>query len=413
MFSAATPTMPAAPDKSSSDSVANANDEPLLTRQFLLILLTTTFIGMSFSSYFLIPKYLATELNADAPTIGGLNAITMFVSVLFTPIVGAGIDRSGRRRFGTLGAALFALASAGFLFVEQIGPLIWSLRALQGAAFTLFFISLSTLTADLAPPRRLGQAIGLFGGVMIATNALGPASAEWAALHYGWDIVFAASAVVAAIAVILTRLLKEPPHEHGEEAATRMLELLIRPGLRRVLLVAVLAGGAMGTLFTFYQPWALTQGVEQVSGFLIAFAVSAMLMRFGLGGLADRLGRRRVAAAALVVYAMAPIAVIWIDTLGLYVGGALFGIAHGLFFPALNAVALDCATSRERGKAMAAYHGAFNIGFAGGSYLLGYVVIATSYPSIFALAAAGCVVAFVLLSTAGRRPSVRASRTTS
>ncbi|MGR8918789.1 MAG: MFS transporter [Gammaproteobacteria bacterium] len=374
----------------------------LLGPQLLLILLTTGFIGMSFSSYFLIPKYLATELAADAPTIGGLSAITMFVSVLFTPLVGVGIDRSGRRRYGTLGAALFALASAGFLFVEQVGPLIWMLRALQGAAFTLFFISLSTLTADLAPPRRLGQAIGLFGGVMISTNALGPALAEWAALRFDWDVVFAASAVAAAVAVVLTRLLREPAHEHGEDAATGMAALLVRAGLRRVLLVAVLAGSAMGTLFTFYQPWALDRGIEHVSGFLIAFAVSAMIVRFGLGGLADRLGRRRVAAASLIVYTAAPLAVIWVDLLGLVVGGCLFGLAHGLFFPALNAVALDYAGTRERGKAMAAYHGAFNIGFAGGSYLFGYVAVAASYPTVFTLAAAGCALAFLLLATSRR-----------
>ncbi len=375
-----------------------------MTRELLLILVTTAFIGLSFSSYFLFPKFLATELAADPPTIGGLSAITMFVSVLFTPIVGVRIDRSGRRPFSTLGAALFAVASTGFLFVETVGPLVWLLRATQGAAFTMFFISLSTLTADLAPARKLGQAIGLFGGVMISTNALGPALAEWAAHRYGWDVVFAGSAVAAAIAVFLTRLVREPPHEHGGEASTGMGTLLVRPGLRRVLAVAVLAGGAMGTLFTFYQPWALARGLEHVSGFLIAFAGSAMLMRFGLGGLADRLGRVRVAAASLLVYTLAPLAVIWVDTLGLVVGGCLFGTAHGLFFPALNAVALDHATTRERGKAMAAYHGAFNIGFAAGSYVLGYVVVTAGYPAVFAAAATGCALGFVLLATGrGRR----------
>lgn len=373
--------------------------DTLLTRQLVLILLTTAFIGMGFSAYFLFPKFLATELNADAPTIGGLSAITMFVSVLFTPIVGVQIDRRGRRPFSTLGAIVFAVAGAGFLLVDQVGPLVWVLRALQGAAFTLFFISLSTLTADIAPAKRLGQAIGLFGGVMISTNALGPATAEWAAHRFGWDVVFAASAVAAAIAAVLTRFVPEPAHEHGGEASTGMGRLVVRPGLRRVLVVAMLAGAAMGTLFTFYQPWALSRGIERVSGFLIAFAVCAMVMRFGLGGLADRLGRVRVAAASLLVYVAAPLSMIWIDTLGLVVGGCLFGVAHGLFFPALNAVALDHATTRERGKAMAAYHGAFNIGFAAGSYVLGYVAVAAGYPSIFALAGAGCALGFALLAT--------------
>ena len=39
--------------------------EPLLTPQFILMLITTSIIGLSFSTYFLLPKFLAVELAAD------------------------------------------------------------------------------------------------------------------------------------------------------------------------------------------------------------------------------------------------------------------------------------------------------------------------------------------------------------
>ena len=172
---------------------------PLLTVPFLLILVATALFGLAFSSYFLLPKFLATELAADPATIGGLSAVAMFASVLFMPVVGSEVDRRGRRPLSTLGAGVFAVASAGMLLVNEVGPLIWLLRGVHGAAFTLFLISLSTLATDLAPPQRLGQAIGLYGGVMISTNALGPALAEWAAYQYGWSVVFAATAGAAAL----------------------------------------------------------------------------------------------------------------------------------------------------------------------------------------------------------------------
>jgi predicted MFS family arabinose efflux permease len=280
--------------------------------------------------------------------------------------------------------------------------LLWLLRSLQGLAFTLFFISLSTLATDLAPPQRMGQAIGLFGGVMISTNALGPALAEWTALHHGWNAVFVGTASSSLLAALLTTRIAERPHAHAEEAPTTMWAMVTRSGLRRVLVVASLAGCAMGTVFTFYQPWALARGITHVSTFLVGFAGCAMFVRFGLGGLADRLGRQRVATVSLSFYVAAPLALIWVDTVGLLVAGCLLGLSHGLFFPALNAVALDYASPRERGKAMAAYHGGFNIGFAGGSYLLGFVAAAQGYPVIFAVAAAGCVVAFAMLAAAPR-----------
>lgn len=378
--------------------------EVLLTRPFILILMATALYGLAFSAYFLFPKYLATELAADPATIGGLSAVTMFASVVFMPLVGVAVDRRRRRPLGTLGASVFAVASLGFLVVDGVGPLMWLLRALHGVAYTLFFIAFSTLATDLAPPRRLGQALGLFGGVMISTNALGPLLAEWGALRWGWTSVFAGTAVMAGLAAVLSCFISERAHVHATETPAPSWAILTRPGLRRVLIVASLAGCALGTVFTFYQPWALTRDIERVSTFLLGFAGSAMAVRFGLGGLADRFGRRRVATLALAVYIAAPLSLIWVDSVGLVLPGCLLGVSHGLFFPALNAVALEFSGARERGKAMAAYHGAFNVGFAGGSYLLGYVAVAANYPTVFALASAGCALAFVLLGTSRGRP---------
>ena len=388
------------PEANEADTEAGSTR--LLTGELLFILMTTALFGLPFSAFFLFPKFLATEFAAAPSTIGGLNAVTMFFSVLFMPVIGAQVDKRGRKPFGFAGAGLLSLASVGFLFVDSIGPLLWVLRAMQGVAFTLFYLALSTLTTDLAPARRLGQAIGLFGGVMIATNALGPAVAEWLAHEFGWSAVFIATAISGGLACLATVFVRERPHQHVAEAPTTMWALVQRSGMRRALVVAILAGCAMGTLFTFYQPWALSEGIPQVSVFLIAFAVTAMFVRFGLGGLADRLGRMRVATMSLFVYIGAPFSLLWVDTVGLLLPGALLGLSHGLFFPALNAVALDYAAVRERGKAMAAYHGAFNVGFAGSGYLMGFLAAAAGYPIVFCLAGICCLIGFGLLVSAPR-----------
>ena len=375
---------------------------PLLTAQFALLLCATALFGLSFSTYFLLPKFLAVELAADAITIGGVGALSMLASVVAMPFIGIQVDRRGRKGFGFLGAVVFAISSAGFLWIESVGPLLLFCRMLQGAAFTLYYVSLSTLATDITPSERLGQAIGLFGAVMISTNALGPALAEWGAAEFGWQAVFAGTVCAAVVSAALTLMIQEEVKVRDHANTTSMLEVLKRPGLQRILLVAAMAGWSMGAMYTFYQPWALILGFEQVSSYLIAFAVCAMMVRVGLGGLADRLGRLRVATVSLFFYIAAPFALIYLDMFGLFFAGALLGSAHGLFFPALNAVALDRTLESERGKGMAAYHGAFNVGFAAGSYLLGYVATMTSYPTIFAISAATCFVAFILLASVSR-----------
>lgn len=333
----------------------NKDDAPLLTRQFVLLLVTTAIIGLSFSTYFLLPKFLAVELGANAATIGGLSAVSLLASVICMPIAGVQLDRHGRRLFVCLGAVIFAVACAGYLLIDRVGPLLWVLRLLQGLAFPLFYLALSTLATDIAPKARMGQAIGVFGAMMISTNALGPALAEWGAHLFGWKAVFGTTVVAALLAAALTRLLHEQHQAQTREETTTMLELVRRPGLTRVLIVTTMVGWTFGSMFTFYQPWGgLANGFKEVSAFLVAFAGCAMVVRVGLGGVADRVGRLRVAKIMLLFYIVAPLSLIWLQSLGLLVCGGLLGLTHGMFFPAFNAVAVDFAHENERGKAMAA-----------------------------------------------------------
>lgn len=381
----------------SSEYPSTDRQARLLTGEFALLLTGTGIFGLAFSTYFLLPKFLAVELQADAAMIGSVMAVTLLASFLFIPFIGEQIDRHQRKYFACFGAIVFAISCAGFLFVDRVGPLLWFVRMAQGFSFTLFYVAFSTLATDISPPQRLGQAIGLFGAVMISTNALGPAMAEWGASRFGWSAVFLVTSGGAILAAGLSLLIKERPRERSPGKPTSMLAVVKRPGLRRVLIVAVMVGWTFGAVFTFYQPWALVHGYDKVSSYLIGFALFAMIVRIGLGGMADRIGRLRVAKAACVLYVIAPLALIWLDAFGLFVTGSLLGLAHGLFFPALNAVAVGYADASERGKAMAAYNGAFNLGFAAGSYLLGYVVLAASYPAAFALAGIVCFIGFLLL----------------
>ena len=120
----------------------------LLTPGFVTLLLTQTCFAFGFSSFFLLPKFLATRLNASAVEIGAVMGVFGVSAVVLILLVGVWIDRSRRRRFVTAGTLLMAFTSLGFLWVESVGPLVLVLRILQGGAFALVFIAASTLVAD-------------------------------------------------------------------------------------------------------------------------------------------------------------------------------------------------------------------------------------------------------------------------
>ncbi len=371
---------------------------------FALLLGSVLVFGLSHSAYFLLPKYLATELGAGASEIGAVSSAPWFVVVALAPAVGVAVDRYGRKRIAVFGAGVLALTCLGFLRVSEIGPLLYALRLLHGVAFACFFVATSTLAADLAPPARMGQALGWFGAMLVSTNALAPALAEWIAGQAGWHAVFGLTALFAfAALVFVTRVQDARPTQLAGEA-TGLLATARRPGLPAVLVASALAGVTFGALFTFYQPWALELGHQSVSGFLVGYSLAAVGVRTGFGHLADRSGRRRVALGSLVLYAVTSFAMAELGAIGLWPIGIALGLSHGLLYPTLNAMAVEGVGDDARGKVMALYNAAFNVGFSGGSLALGPVAEAAGYPVVFGVAGVACLLALPLLRSTTPRP---------
>nr|MDQ2645465.1 MFS transporter [Myxococcota bacterium] len=83
----------------------------LYTAAFVRLLAVQFCFGLSFSVYFLLPKYLTTELHAGAAAIGAVGASAMWASVLATPLVAAMLDRVGRRPALLLGSVITCVSS--------------------------------------------------------------------------------------------------------------------------------------------------------------------------------------------------------------------------------------------------------------------------------------------------------------
>lgn len=393
----------AAPAQESADPSSHPGGERVAAQLGALLASVIAF-GLAHSAYFLLPKYLAVELHADAAQIGVYSSVTWFANVALVPLAGIWIDRHGRLPFACLGAAGLVLTCAAFLAVDSLGPLLFALRVTHGFAFTFFFVATQTLAADLARPEHLGRVLGYYGSGFVMTNAIAPALAEWLADRAGWGWVFGVTALLALLSLGLLALVRERRTVHADGAAgvTGIRTTLARPGFARVLAVAALAGVAFAAAFTFHQPFALSLGITRVSDFLVAYSIAAVVVRGPFGSLADRAGRMRVTGFALAAYALASFASTRLESLGLVAAGALFGVAHGLFYPALNAAALTSASPDVRAKVTGLFNGGFNTGFSLGSIGLGYVALGFGYPLVFVVAGVCSLAALALVI--GRAP---------
>lgn len=370
---------------------------PLLTRPFLLLLIAQASFGFSFASFFLLPKFVTTALGGAPSQIGLVMASFGATSIVAIPLVGSLVDRLGRKRFVTAGALVMTLAALAFLRVDRVGPLLYGLRMLQGIGFAMAFIAASTMVTDLAPRERLGQALGVFGISILSMHAIAPAVAEEIASRAGWSAVFGTAAAGAALCVVLTSLLEDRrPGAHAGDGAS-LLAVAMRPRSLRITSVVALTGAAFGVMMTYPQPFALGLGRTHVRGFFLAYATAAVAMRLVLGGTADRIGRHRVSIASLAVYGAVVTGMAWMRASWLEPFGLVFGAAHGLFYPAFNALAVEAASPDERGKVMALFNGGFNLGNSSATLALGFVAERFGFPVVFLIAGAGVALALALL----------------
>ena len=379
----------------------------LFTPGFTALLMAQAGFGYAFSSFFMLPKFLVTQLAAGPAEIGRVMAVYGVAVVVSMPVIGAAVDRFGRRDFLTGGALIMAGASLLFVAVESVGPLLYALRAVQGVAFSMAFAAGAALAVDEAPPERVGQAIGLFGLTFLSMNAVAPAVVEIVAASAGWSAAFATAAGGAVLCAALSRRVRDVDGVTDPDGAVPGLwEVATRPSQLRVSLVIGLVGAGFSAMFTFHQPFALDLGMTEVRSFFVAYACAAVAVRVGLGRFVDRAGRRRVAIAALLPYVAVVLGMAELQPGGLAWFGAAMGVAHGLLYPALNAVAVEGVGARERGKVMALFQAAFQIGVATGAFGLGVLAESRGYPAVF-VAGGVCVLAALLLfaiSPEGRPP---------
>jgi len=262
-----------------------------------------------------------------------------------------------------------------------------------------------TFIADLVPPDRLNEGIGLFGTSGLIGIAVGPTLAEWSLHSGGFNGLFWASAMLATIALLVHLPLKEEtsPTPSGQ-SVIGFFQILRQPRHTRVALLAALFGVGVSTTGNFIAPLCNERNLDLVTPFFVSYSIAAIATRLFVGRLADRVGERRVLPWALLVCALGLVLVLPATNYTLLaVSGLVCGAGHGLLFPTLNTLAIRDIPAVYRGRVTGIFTGAIDSGIFIGSIGLGFAAKIVSLPILFVISAT------LLLGAWG---SVRQSRAT-
>jgi MFS family permease len=384
-----------------SQDVSMADRYP---RSFYLVIVANLFFFSSFQwTFATLPAYIQ-EIGGDATQIGLAFGLFSLSAVAARPAVGWLVDRWGRKPVLLIGAGIFCLSPVLYALVSSLW-FFQVVRVLHGAGIAAFTTAYTALAADLAPPARRGEAIGLSG----ATNNLGllfaPALGAYAVTAQGYAFHFWVSAAVSVPSLLLLLAVREPGRDASVSPTGPGLWDVAR--MRSVWVAAFGSTGlavAYGAVLSFLAPFADEWGLTLAGGYFSAFAVAMMLAQASAGWLSDRIGRRVVALPGmfLAALAMAGLAVVRTDV-ALLAAGAGFGLSWGLVRAGLDTAVVDAVNREARGTALGFLYTCFDIGVGMGSFGLGIVAQAQSYAAAFLAAAVWAAVALAGYLTWGRR----------
>jgi MFS family permease len=372
--------------------------ETFWNRDFLLGLAGYFFLFMSVSLFFLFPVVLE-RFGPSQSRIGLIMGIHSVVAIAIRPFFGRMIDVRGGRRIALLGLFILIVSVPFFHFVDDAGWLPFLLRALTGLGWGISMTATIAMCSDLAPIERLAKSMGVIGVAGLVANAVGPLLAEelihkgGAGRLYDVSILFLVAALVCLLAM---RETVKPCDDGGGSGATKVLRSV--PWVLAVIIAGmpVFHGAIRAAMIYFIAVFGNSIGISRVGLFFLVFSLAAILTRFRLGDLSDRLGRKTVIlpAALIIVGNLFVIAQVRSFPL-LIVTGFVGGLGQGLIFPALSTYIIDFLGRENKGLAISLYNSLFDVGMGLGSPLFGWVSDMAGYRWMYRVAAI-----FLLAATA-------------
>jgi MFS family permease len=388
---------------------------PLWTKAFVAI---TVVNFLLFSGFHMLTSTLAlyTEsLGASELVIGIVTSSTTIAGIIVRPVVGAALDKYGRKGLFLVGILGLCISITAVPWVPLIS-IVLALRIAQGVAWAIANTAASTIVADVIPKDRFGEGIGFFGLSSSIAMTFAPALSLTVYDFNGimLPMLISASVVLVAFFVALTlkyQKIERPQLEQmgqGDGSSVPPLAPTKQKLLERSALPAALMGffclSGYGTVLTFVAVYARHIGVDGIAWFFVAMSGVMLFSRPLFGRFVDKRGY-----AIPVLLGLAFIIVGFIllsftrSTLALVICAAVFGVGYGAVIPSLQTMAVVDASPDRRGSATATFFIGFDAGIGFGSITAGMVAGFIGYSNMYLLAIVLPLITALLYLTIGRR----------
>jgi len=326
---------------------------------FLIIVIDLVGFGIILP---LLPFY-AVRFQASPLTVTTVMACYSFAQFIASPLLGRLSDRFGRR---PILIASLVCSIMGYLWLGFADALwmLFAARLLAGAGGGNIGAA-QAYVSDITTHEHRAKGMGMIGAAFGIGFTIGPAIGGILAGSDGTAAALArpafAAALFSALALVLTlfRLEEslskrqgEPPPRRGRLEFARTA--LMRPSLRRLILVGFLTTLAFAGMETTFALWAnshLDWGPREVGRLFFFIGAVLVVVQGGLiGRLARRFGEAALIVAGAVAIAAGLVALPAFPTLtGVLIASGVLALGMGLLNPSMTSLASREAEEDERG----------------------------------------------------------------
>lgn len=350
---------------------------------------TWTAAFLFFASFYALlvplPLYLAACHFADWQ-VGVILGAFGIASLVTRPLAGACADVWGRRPLLLLGSVALIVGAGGVPFTQSLAPL-FALRIMQAVGYVAFTTAISARVSDLAAPEKKGSALALFGISINLAMTLTPMAVNAALDRLTVRGAFGISAALAAVAALLSLGRPDKPGV-ANTAANWLAVWQVPPVLLTPAAAAVLFGAGFGAFFQFLPLLAQRREIPSIGFAYAVYGIGVIVARLVTGRWQDGRDRRRLLAPAFILGAAGLVLLGLAHSLDwLLAGSALLAIAGGIVHPGLMACHVELASEAIRGRAVAFFYLAFDLGIGLGTWLLAPVLEGHGFQGLFLSAA--------------------------
>lgn len=370
----------------------------LWTKNFILDILINFLLYVIFYQLMLwSTKYAIATWQTSISEAGLASGIFIIGALSARIVTGHVIDVLGRKKLLLLGTLVYLAALPVYFVCDSLGAFL-VIRCLHGAAYGIAATAASTIIGAIVPIARRGEGIGYYALGNTLASAIGPFLGITLSAGGDYHLNLYVCIVLAVVTLLSAAVIHTPEHISSEAERAELKKIRVESFIYKdalpISFISLLCGICYSTVLSFMGAYTDTLGLLLAGSiFFIAYAITSLFSRPIIGRFLDHHGGDVVMYPTLIILALCMLTV-GLSTVDILfaLGGILLGLSYSTVTSAGQALAIHGVHEDHIGLATSTFFIFVDFGVGIGPYLLGFLVPAYGFTSVYF---AGALVALI------------------